>query len=174
MPHWRDHLDSSLLGAYSLFDDATEKFKQIEGYIVRCTHEDHNLGASGRKKCFVAYTSIHQTKPMKINVTISKAIALAAGSQNPDRWVNVPVTFFVDENVKTKDGPTAAIRVKGRTVAPPDYSKQEAQLRACETLEDLKAVFTSTGFPQAALVHVKDEMKTKIESKNELPTNTPA
>jgi len=174
MPHWRDYLDSPLLGAYSLFDDATEKFKEVDGYIIRSAMEEHVLGRAGKRRYHVVYTSLHKTKPMKVNVIISNNIALAAGSLNPQKWVNVPVTFFVDENVSTREGITAAIRCRPRAIAPPDYSKQEAQLRACETLEDLQLVYTSAGFPKAALVHVKDEMKNKIESKNELPTNTPA
>jgi hypothetical protein len=164
MAHWRDHLDSPLMGAYSLFDDATEKFKTIDGYIVRCADEMHLLGASGKRKCLVAYTSIDK-KPMKINVTIANQIALGAKSQNPAKWVNVPVTFFVDERVSTKDGIVAALRVRAREEKAPDYTAQIAELRACTTVEQLVSVWGKVG--NQAIVAVKDEMKTKLTPKKE-------
>ena len=133
MAHWRDHLDSPLLGAYSLFDDATEKFKQIDGFILRCADEMHILGASGKRKCLVAYTSLSNDKPMKINVTIASKLAAGTGSQNPDKWVNVPVTFFVDEKVNSKDGVVAALRLRIRRLAPQ------------KTLEQAKQAFEAVG-----------------------------
>lgn len=163
MAHWRDHLDSKLLGAYSLYDDETDKFKRVDGYIVKCCDEEHILGASGKKKCFVAYTSLDNKKPMKLNVTISNEIALAAKSHNPAKWVNVPVTFYVDENVRSKDGIVAALRVKSRIDKSVDYSEQIAELRACATLDQLIEVWQRVG--NQAIAHVKDEMKIKL-SKN--------
>jgi hypothetical protein len=161
MPHWRDHLNSSLLGAYSLYDDATDRFKQIDGFILRCTHEEHLLGASGKRDCFVAYTSIDPKKPMKINVTIAFTLEIAAGSRNPDKWVNIPVTFFVDERVKTKEGIVAALRVKRRIA--PDYSKEIESIKSCTTIEQLQAVyFGLTKDAQLACVQAKDEMKLKL------------
>ena len=137
--------------------------------ILRTCHEEHNLGASGRKKCFVAYTTLDKKKPMKINVTIANAIALAAGTKNPDKWVNIPVTFFVDTKVKSKDGIVEALRCrKNNKVAQIDYSTEIAMLQNCKTLDELKAVYTQPGFPQAAMAKIKDEMKEKITSDNEI------
>ena len=168
MAHWRDHLNSTLLGAYSLYDDATDKFKTIDGFIVKCTHEQHLLGASGKRDCFVAYTSLDSKKPMKINVTIANVLAVAAKSQNPDKWVNVPVTFCVDEKVNTKDGIVAALRVKPRIVQSVDYTSQTAKLRACTTIEELIIAWKEVGC--IALEPIKNEMKEKLTPKeNELP-----
>ncbi len=167
MAHWRDHLNSTLLGAYSLYDDTTDRFKSVEGVILRCTHEKHLLGASGTRDCFVAYTSLDARKPMKINVTIAKEIALAAGSKNPDKWVNVPITFYVDENVNSKEGKVEALRCKPRSVAPVDYSAQITQLENCKTIEELGAVWTSAGFPQNPLFGVKEKMKALLTTKTE-------
>ena len=162
MAHWRDHLDSSLLGAHSLFDDATEGFKRIDGYILRCTDEEHLLGASGKRKCFVAYTSLDARKPMKINVTIGNEIAIAAKSKNPAKWVNVPVTFFVDEKVKTKDGVVPALRVKARIEQAIDYTANIAALRACKTMDELIAAWKTYG--HQSLNAVKEEMKLKLSA----------
>lgn len=172
MAHWRDHLDSPLLGAYSLFDDATDKFKTVDGYILRCVDEMHILGASGKKKCFVAYTSLDQRKPMKINVTIANQIALGAKSQNPEKWVNVPVTFYVDEKVNSKDGIVAAIRVRAREEKAPDYTKQIAELRACTTLEELVAAWGRIG--NQSIAAIKDEMKAKLIPQKDVQENTTA
>jgi len=100
---------------------------------------------------------------MKINVTIAGEIALAAKSHNPAKWVNVPVTFYVDENVKTKAGIVAALRVKSRIDKAVDYSVQISELRACTTLEQLVDAWKRVG--NQAISHVKDEMKLKL-SKN--------
>ena len=168
MPHWRDHLDSTLLGAYSLYDDKTEGLKEIDGLIIKTAHEMHNLGASGNKKCFVAYTSLDPKKPMKINVTIASAIALAAGSKNPEKWINIPVTFFVDTKVKCKEGLTEALRCrKNNKSVIKDYSNEEQMLRNCKTLEELAACYSSEGFPRLPLQKLKDELKSKLT--NELP-----
>lgn len=168
MAHWRDHLNSTLLGAYSLYDDATDKFKSVDGFIVKCLHEQHLLGASGRRDCFVAYTSLDSKKPMKINVTIANVLAVAAKSQNPDKWVNVPVTFLVDEKVSTKDGIVAALRVKARFLQAIDYTIPSSKLRACITIEELVSVWKEVGC--TALESVKNEMKLKLTPKeNELP-----
>ncbi len=172
MAHWRDHLDSPLLGAYSLFDDATEKFKTIDGYIVRCADEEHLLGASGKRKCLVAYTSLDARKPMKVNVTIANQIALGAKSQNPAKWVNVPVTFFVDERVKTKEGIVAALRVKAREEKAPDYTAQIAELRACTTIEQLVDTWKRVG--NQSIAAIKDEMKAKLTPKTDVQANPTA
>lgn len=170
MAHWRDHLNSTLLGAYSLYDDATDKFKTVDGFIIKCTHEQHLLGASGKRDCFVAYTSLDSKKPMKINVTIANVLSVAAKNQNPDKWVNVPVTFLVDEKVSTKDGVVAALRIKTRIVQEVDYTQQTIKLRACETIESLIEVWKEVGC--LALESIKNEMKTKLTPKeNELPKN---
>ena len=167
MPHWRDHLNSPLLGAYSLFDDETEGWKEVDGTIIRCCKEEHILGASGKQMILVAYTSLSNRKPMKINVTISKVIQRIAKSMNPDKWVNIPVTFYVDTNVKSKLGTSEAIRVKPRVQRQQaDYSKQNASLRACTTLDELKVAYSAlNGIEQGATVAVKDEMKVKLTPK---------
>ena len=163
MAHWRDHLNSSLIGAYTLYDDKTDGFKEVDGFIIRTCHEKHNLGASGFKDCFVAYTSLDDKKPMKINVTIANAISNAAGTRNPDKWVNIPVTFFVDQNVNSKEGKVEAIRCRKNNKVVVDYSLQIAKLRACTTIEELGKAWIECG--NIAIASVKDEMKAKLTAK---------
>ena len=162
MPHWKDHLNSTLLGAYSLFDDQTEGWKEVNGTILKCCHEDHILGGSGKKNIHVAHTSLG--KPMKLNSTISTAIQMITGSKNPAKWVNVPVTFYVDPNVKFGRTTVEAIRVKPQKAIPkPDYSKQIACLTASKTLDELKDNYLSlTPVEQRDLAYKKDELKDKL------------
>jgi hypothetical protein len=162
MPHWKDHLDSSLLGAYSLYDDATDGWKEVDGLIIKTCHEDHVLGNQGKKNIHVAYTSLG--KPMRLNHKISDAIALIAKCRNPEKWVNVPVTFYVDSNVKLSGVTVDAIRVKPqkKSAQAPNYDAYEAKLRACKSLDELAALWTSPGFPQLQLSTLKDQIKNEL------------
>lgn len=111
MPHWRDFTNSTLLGAYSCYSDKEDRFVEINGTILRCEIQEHTLGGSGKTKCLVGVTDIG--KPIKINiVAISSVLQQITGSRNPDKWVNVPVTFYVDENVKFGKHIVEAIRIK--------------------------------------------------------------
>ena len=163
MAHWRDHLNSTLLGAYSLWSDEADAFVEKQGKILHVAHEDHNMGRAGVQNCFVAYTTLHKTKPIKVNVTIANAIEQASGQKNPEKWNGTDVIFYVDLNVKSKEGTKEALRVKKMPYGKPDYSGQEARLKACTTLAELQEVFLSDGFPRIALTQLKDELKTKLK-----------
>jgi hypothetical protein len=168
MAHWRDHLDSTLMGAYSLYDSQTDRFKSVEGYIVRCTDETHTLGASGKKKVFVAYTSI-DAKPMKINVSIANEIALSAKTHNPEKWVNIPVTFYVNEKVSTKEGIVPALRVRARIEqhtkpAEPLQADIVEQVSNCTTLTELGEIWKAN----AELVNNAIWKKLITDKKGEL------
>ena len=163
MAHWKEHLNSTLLGAYSCYDEATEGFKEIQGVIMDTAMEDHILGASGKKRIFVAHTSLG--KPLKINNSIASQIAIVAKTQNAAKWINIPVTFFVDEKVKFGGQTVAAIRVKAPKIAQQiDYSVFILQLENCKDLNELKAVYS--GFEksiQVATVQTKDKMKGQLQ-----------
>lgn len=163
MAHWKDHLNSDLLGAYSLFDDATEGFKEVNGMITKTAHEDHVLGASGKQKVFVAHTTLG--KPLRLNNTMCNQIAVIAKTKNPAKWINVPVTFYVDTNVKLGRDTVDAIRIKAQNPVKKDFSAEEKRLRDCKTIEELAEVFKSDGFPQRELLSIKDEMKNKLTSE---------
>lgn len=81
-----------------LFDDATEGFKEVDGIIINTCHEEHILGGSGKQNVFVAKTSLG--KPLRLNNTMCTQIAVIAKTKNPAKWVNIPVTFYVDQQVK--------------------------------------------------------------------------
>jgi len=108
--HWKDHLDSTLLGAYSLYDDATEGWKEVNGIITSCGKEWHILGGSGKKNILVGRTNLG--KPIKINKAIGEVIEKISGSKNPDKWNNIPLTFYVDPRVTFGKNTVEAIRVK--------------------------------------------------------------
>lgn len=165
--HWRDHLDSTLLGAYSLFDDATDGFKEVDCVVIRTSREDHNLGASGKKNIHVAHTNFSK-KPMQLKVSISSVIAEIAGTNNPDKWVNVPITLFVKKE-KVKGEIVDALRVKRqKVVQQKDYAPCNAKLRACTSLADLQVVFMAL-LPdeKTACNAAKEEMKVKLTPKTE-------
>ena len=161
--HWKDHLDSSLLGAYSLFDDATEGWREVDGTILRCCKEEHILGGSGKKKIYVAHTSMG--KPMKLNVAISEKIEEITGSKNPDKWINVPVTFWVDTKVKFGTKMVDAIRIKAQVSAPKnDWTEQIEHLKTLKTVQELQDAYFA--LPELAKPDLSAFIQTLVDAIN--------
>ena len=161
MAHWREHLGSPLLGAYSLYDDQTDDFKEVNGIITKTGHADYVLGESGKQKCFIAYTDMG--KPMKLNVKMASVLADITGSRNPDKWQNIPVTFYVDKNVKSKAGTTEAIRIKAQRKVQQNFDAEKAKLNECKTLAELQTVYLGLSKDaQFATLAIKDQLKTKL------------
>lgn len=158
--HWRSHLDSTLLGAYSLYNDSTDKFDEVDVQIVRLTHENHNLGASGNRKCHVMYVSGFK-KPMQLKSEISSAISEALGTPNTNKWVGCTITLYV-KKVKFGREVVDAIRAK-KSNAAQDYSAALARVNACKTLAELQTVFMSlTPNEKTYCNNAKDELKKKL------------
>lgn len=166
MPHWRDFTNSTLLGAYSCYSDKEDRFIEKNGTIIRCEIQEHTLGGSGKTRCLVGVTDFG--KPIKINiVAISSVLQEITGTRNPDKWVNVPVTFYVDENVKFGKQTVEAIRIKRQINAPKiDYTEQINKVYQCEDLNALIELYKSFNtLEQIATQKAKDEMKLKFDVK---------
>jgi hypothetical protein len=154
--HWKKLTNPDYLGSYD--------FEPNEKRVVTILNVTREMitGAEGKKEeCTIA--KLHNSKPMILNKTNCKAITKAYGTPYIEDWVNIPITLYVAK-VKAFGDTVDALRVELTKPAQrtADYSKQAAQLRACTTLEDLQTVYQSAGFPQVALVAVKDEMKLKL------------
>lgn len=157
--HWKKLTNPDYLGSYD--------FQPNEERIVRILSVTREMvtGPENRKEeCTVA--KLANSKPIILNKTNCKTITKVHGTPYIEDWKNIHITLFVSQ-VKAFGEVVDALRVKPDkpNIAAPDYSKQEAQLRACTTLEDLQLVYKGAGFPQNALVHIKDEMKTKLTPK---------
>ena len=152
------------MGAYSM-DDGNYGYIEIPAILKRIEQKEVTDPTGKKKMAIVGYTD--QPKPFILNKHSQKVCGQLAKSGYKEDWVNLPIVFYVAPN-KSPQGMVDALWIKqGKSIAPiVDYSKQEAVLLTCTTLDDLKAVYTSfTKSEQIATV------ATKNQRKNELSTN---
>ena len=101
-------------------------------------------------------------KPFIINRTNAKTIQKVLGSPFIEDWAGKTITVFAT-TTSVAGEVVECLRVRPSLPVAVDYSKYEEQLKACKTLDELKNVFTSEGFPQLALTALKNELKTKLK-----------
>jgi hypothetical protein len=152
MTHWKQNFDYKYTGAYEL-QPGEEKTVTIQ----RLTHEEVANTEGKKQKCFVAYFS-ESSKPMVLNKTNCKTIEKLYG---PDfeQWPNKKITIFA-ARVKAFGDVVDALRIRPTVPVTRNF---EAELRSAKNLNELKAVFTSAGFPQAQFLKLKDELKTTLK-----------
>ena len=157
MAHWKENFDYKFTGAYEL-NPGEEKTLKIES-----VGREDVIGSDGKKQsCLVARFVGKDKKPMILNKTNCKTIERLY-TPYVENWVGKEITVFSAE-VKAFGDTVDALRI--RPTIPKqktnDIAKFEAQLRDCKTLAELKDVFMSTGFPQAQLNYLKNEIKQKL------------
>lgn len=159
--NYRKIVNPDFMGAYSL-DDGKNGYYTLDA-VLKYVKKENVINPQGKKgDCIVGYTD--QQKPFIINATGQKVLLQATKSRYVEDWVNIPITFYVQLNVKAFGDTVDALRFKVRQVAPPrDYTAQHDQLRACTTIDELAKTFKSfSKDEQHATVTTKDEMKTKL------------
>jgi hypothetical protein len=154
--HWKSLVNVNYLGAYSLMDGSEPKDLNVK--IAKVLREKVKGEGGKEEECTVAY--IENNKPLIINRTNAKTITKLVGSPFIEDWVGKTVTIFVS---KTKVAGETVDCLRIRPTLPALYGKEEAQLRNCKSLDELKAVFSAAGFPQQALCKLKDELKLKLK-----------
>ena len=155
--HWKQLINVEYIGAYSL-ENGADKAITIEKVVRELVK-----GTGGKKEeCTVAY--LRGEKPFIVNRTNAKMITKLVGSPYIEDWAGRTVTVYATTTQVAGDT-VECLRVRPELPKAPDYGKYELQLRSCTTLDELKAVFTSPGFPQLALTKLKDELKDEL-SKN--------
>lgn len=158
--HWRNEIDSPLLGAYSL-SDGNEGFVEMNGVITHTGKADFIMGASGKQKVFIGYTNIG--KPIKLNATISKAMTAISGTSNPTKWVNIPVCFYVDKHVKFGKELVEAIRIKKQVGAAPVAVVKPDLVIGTDTFTQAKAAVDAGTYDLAKLkIHYNVSEETQI------------
>jgi len=129
---------------------------KTDGYFLQFEEagfKDMVVNSGNRKKIANIVRELKQCSPVE--------------SRNLTNWVGLKISLKVDPNIKMMGQIVGGIVIDTTFKAPAqvvDYSAQEKQLRDCKTLAELQAVYTTAGFPQTALVSVKDEMKTKLNT----------
>jgi len=152
MTHWKQNFDYTYTGAYEL-QPGEEKTVTIQ----RLTNEDVMSTDGKKQKCFVAYF-VESSKPMVLNKTNCKTIEKLY-SPDTTQWPNKKITIFA-ARVKAFGEMVDVLRIRPTIPITRNY---EAELRSAKTLDELKAVFTSAGFPQAQFLKLKDELKTTLK-----------
>jgi hypothetical protein len=152
MTHWKENFDYKYTGAYEL-QPGEEKTVTIQ----RLTNEDVMSTDGKKQKCFVAYF-VESSKPMVLNKTNCKTIEKLY-SPDTTQWPNKKITIFA-ARVKAFGEMVDVLRIRPTIPITRNY---EAELRSAKTLDELKAVFTSAGFPQAQFLKLKDELKTTLK-----------
>jgi hypothetical protein len=151
MTHWKQNFDYRFTGAYELQPN------EEKTVTIAKTNKEEVASTTGEKQmCFVAY--FHEnSKPMVLNKTNCKTIEKLYGA-DIEKWIGKKITVFA-ALVKAFGEMVDALRIRPTIPVTVDYA---AQLRACKTLDELKAAFTAVGFPQAQFENLKNEMKTKL------------
>lgn len=158
MTHWKQNFNYKYTGAYELAP-GEERTRTIQ----RTNTEDVVSTDGKSQKCFVAYFK-DEAKPMVLNKTNCKTLAKLYGPQIED-WVGKAIIIKA-EQVKAFGEVVDALRIKN--VKPvqsiKDYSICEFKLKACKTLDELKAVYSSlTKEEQAGTSLIKDQLKANLK-----------
>lgn len=152
--HWKRLINPDYIGAYSL-EDGKDMNITIEKVVREMV-----TGTGGKKEeCTVAH--LRNQKPFIINRTNGKMIQKIIGSPFIEDWAGKTITVYATLT-KVAGEDVECLRV--RPVLPKvDRSKQTAEIKACKTLDELKAVWSRVGCPE--LETLKNQMKDEL-SKN--------
>jgi len=152
--HWKQNFDYKFTGAYELQPNE-EKIVTIQ----KTCKEEVNSTDGTKKMCLVAYFT-DSPKPMVLNKTNCKTIEKMY-SPFVENWVGKKITVF-SAKVKAFGETVDALRI--RPTAPKAHvpDQYEAKLRACKSLDELAALWTSPGFPQLQLSTIKDQIKNEL------------
>lgn len=159
MEHWKNSFDYKYTGAYELQPNE-EKVVTIK----KVCKEEVNSTDGKKSMCLVAYFE-ESSKPMVLNKTNCKTIEKLY-SPFTDDWLGKKITVFA-QKVKAFGDTVDALRIRPTKPIEKavDYSAQIKLINDCKTLEELKTVWTSEGFPTVALETIKNKKKDEL-SKN--------
>tara|TARA_R110000868_G_C10539180_1_gene734761 strand:- start:116 stop:628 length:513 start_codon:yes stop_codon:yes gene_type:complete len=165
LTHWRKLVNTAYLGAYSLMDGDTPKDLTVK--IVKVVREQVKGEAGKSEECTVAY--LENQKPIILNRTNCKAITSLYGSPYIERWVGLSITLFVSETsvkgVKTDCLRIRPIKPQVQQPITANVDNEVAQIKACNTLEELQKVymaFTAQIKAEPLVLAAKDAMKVKL------------
>lgn len=105
--HWKKVFNSDFLGSCDL-EDGKDLFVTIKDVRIRSVR-----GSDGKESdCNVSDFTDPKIKPMILNVTNCKIVSKFAKSKFIEDWVNIPVTIYVDSNVKVGREITEGLRIR--------------------------------------------------------------
>ena len=160
MPHFKEFIDPNYLCNVDFLNNNGQYDRKIVT-ITKVTKEEIHNGKGGAE--LVPTVHLAETKPFVLSKKNLKTILRLTKQIDTDNWIGCRIELFIAENIKAFGNVFDVIRVADKKIAPViavDYSAQEAILRNCLTLEELRAAYTSlTPAQQLATVNLKDELK---------------
>jgi len=163
MPHFREFIDPNFLCNLDFMDERGNYTSKIVT-IKSVTKEEIHNGKGGKETVATVHTA--ETKPFVLSKTNMKTIVRLTRKPNTDDWTGERVELYIAEGIKAFGNLHDVIRVRDKRIAPAapvDYTKQQATLRACTTLDELQRVYIAmTAAEKAGCLAVKDEMKLKL------------
>ena len=103
--HWKKAFNSDYLGSCDVDEkDIIATIKNVRLQEVKSQR--------GKETCNVAHFVEPNLKPMILNVTNSKVVKKFAGSRYIEDWNNIPVSIYVDKNVKMAGEITEGLRIR--------------------------------------------------------------
>lgn len=165
MPHFKEFIDPNFLCNIDFLDDKGSYIRKIVT-IKNVTKEEIHNGKGGSELVATVHTA--ETKPFVLSKKNLKTLIRLTKKINTDDWVGQRIELFISENVKAFGSLFDVIRIADKRIEPAkkaDYTKQEEILKACLTLDELKAAYTSlTPAEQAATAQLKDKLKTTLSA----------
>lgn len=158
--HWRNLFKSKtmLLGSHNL-NEGEEIVCDIAGVSISTIKNQ-----SGKDET-VPVLTFNNAPPMVLNITNTRMIASLYG-ENYDAWVGCKIQVFATK-VKAFGQVQMALRVRQKRPSEGvDLTGYQESLRACKTMDDLKAAFMAIPkHLQRNLSGLKDEMKGIIDAQ---------
>jgi len=114
--HWKKAFKSDYLSS----SDVDSKGLNL---IIEKVLYKECMTQSGKVYCNVAFFKDGKTKPMILNVTNSKMVKKFANNKTHlEDWVNIPISVYVDSNVRFGKETTEGLRIRP---VQPKFSKPE-------------------------------------------------
>ena len=166
MPHFKEFLDPNFISNIDFIDDQMKYTKKIVTITDVKKGEVHD-GKSKRSQAeSVVVLHLEECKPLILSNRNFKTILRMTRKVDTDDWKGLQIELYIKENVKAFGEMWDVVTVSNRIIAPKaaiDYSKQIETLRKCNSIDELRAAYSSlTSAEQAATVSIKDELKTKL------------
>ena len=164
--------ESNYVGSWDLWSDEQATYEQWNMTISHIVFKTNIKDIVGKKEAFIAYFVETNLKPMVLNVTNRKVLFQLTRNKNLNDWKNVPITVYVEENIKSPQGLVDALRLKQQVLTPEQAKANKAaydkaiqdsltKLDECKTLDELKTVYMGLANKNEHFITAKkDELKT--------------
>ena len=155
--HWKTVFNSDYLSSSDIDD------KDLHLTITHVRVEECKT-QSGKQLCNVAHFKEQGVKPMILNVGNSKIVKKFSGNKTHlEDWVNIPITVYVDSNVRFGKETVEGLRIRPTQVKPPKQltllTKDKLQdavkfIKGGKTINQLKSFYSLSPEIETELVNL--------------------